>query len=85
MSIKYPKFLNLRPSQIYPNWDFRFENKPSGNPETNRFEEMVSGSNGNKNEDENGCNENWDQCCDLKNKNLGKFLAFYAQTTVSFC
>jgi hypothetical protein len=46
---------------------------------------MVSGSNGNKNEDENGCNENWDQCCDLKNKNLGKFLAFYAQTTVSFC
>jgi hypothetical protein len=22
----------LRPSKIYPNWDFWFENKPSGNP-----------------------------------------------------
>jgi hypothetical protein len=25
-------FSNLRPSKIYPNWDFWFENKPSGNP-----------------------------------------------------
>jgi hypothetical protein len=25
-------FLILRPSKIYPNWDFWFENKPSGNP-----------------------------------------------------
>jgi hypothetical protein len=39
MSIKYSKwpqtistFSNLRPSQIYPNRDFWFENKPSGNP-----------------------------------------------------
>jgi hypothetical protein len=23
---------NLRPSKIYSNWDFWFENKPSGNP-----------------------------------------------------
>jgi hypothetical protein len=22
----------VRPSKIYPNWDFWFENKPSGNP-----------------------------------------------------
>jgi hypothetical protein len=27
-------FSNLRPSQIYPKWDFRFENKPSGKPGT---------------------------------------------------
>jgi hypothetical protein len=26
-------FSNLRPSKIYPNWDFWFENKPSGNPD----------------------------------------------------
>jgi hypothetical protein len=25
-------FSNLRPSKIYPNWYFWFENKPSGNP-----------------------------------------------------
>jgi hypothetical protein len=23
---------NLKTSEIYPNWDFWFENKPSGNP-----------------------------------------------------
>jgi hypothetical protein len=28
-------FSNLRPSKIYPNWDFWLENKPSGNPEQN--------------------------------------------------
>jgi hypothetical protein len=39
MSLKYSKcplnipiFSNLRPSKIYSNWDFWFENKPSGNP-----------------------------------------------------
>jgi hypothetical protein len=39
MSVKYsewPKnisiFYNISPSKIYPNWDFWFENKPSGNP-----------------------------------------------------
>jgi hypothetical protein len=47
MVIKYPKSpLNIpnghkiyqhfsiyvRPSKIYPNWNFWFENKPSGNP-----------------------------------------------------
>jgi hypothetical protein len=26
-------FYNLRPSKIYPNWDFWFENKTSGNPD----------------------------------------------------
>jgi hypothetical protein len=25
----------VRPSKIYPNWDFGFENKPSGNPVLN--------------------------------------------------
>jgi hypothetical protein len=25
-------FSNLRPSKIYPNWDFWVETKPSGNP-----------------------------------------------------
>jgi hypothetical protein len=44
MSIKYFKWpLNistssyLRPSKIDPNWDFLFENKPSGNPEQSAF------------------------------------------------
>jgi hypothetical protein len=39
MTVKYSKwpknisaFSILRPSKIYPNWDFWFENKPSGNP-----------------------------------------------------
>jgi hypothetical protein len=39
MSVKYSKcplnistFSDLRPSKIYPNWDFWFENKPPGNP-----------------------------------------------------
>jgi hypothetical protein len=33
MVIKYiPRFSKARPSKIYPNWDFWFENKPSGNP-----------------------------------------------------
>jgi hypothetical protein len=27
-----PNFSILRPSNIYQNWDFRFENVPSGNP-----------------------------------------------------
>jgi hypothetical protein len=29
----YQDFSIARPSKIYPNWDFWFENKPSGNPE----------------------------------------------------
>jgi hypothetical protein len=39
MTVKYskwhwniPSFSILRPSKINPNWDFWFENKPSGNP-----------------------------------------------------
>jgi hypothetical protein len=33
MAIKYiSTFSNLRPSKIYPNWDFWFVKKPSGNP-----------------------------------------------------
>jgi hypothetical protein len=35
MAIKYINFCNLRPPKIYPNWDFWFENKPSGNPGVN--------------------------------------------------
>jgi hypothetical protein len=33
MVIKYSRFSITRPSKIYPNWDFWFENKPSGNPD----------------------------------------------------
>jgi hypothetical protein len=29
--MKYTKIFSARPSKIYPNWDFWFENKPSGN------------------------------------------------------
>jgi hypothetical protein len=39
MAVKYSKwplnittFFKFRPSKIYPNWDFGFEKKPSGNP-----------------------------------------------------
>jgi hypothetical protein len=39
MAFKYSKWPHniptltiKRPSKIYPNWDFWFENKPSGNP-----------------------------------------------------
>jgi hypothetical protein len=39
MAVKYskwsqniPTFTIQMPSKIYPNWDFCFENKPSGNP-----------------------------------------------------
>jgi hypothetical protein len=30
--LKMFQMANLRPSKLYPNWDFWFENKPSGNP-----------------------------------------------------
>jgi hypothetical protein len=35
MPIKYTNILNSKALQnlIYPNWDFWFENKPSGNPD----------------------------------------------------
>jgi hypothetical protein len=32
MALKYINISNLRPSKIYPNLDFWFENKPSGTP-----------------------------------------------------
>jgi hypothetical protein len=35
---KYIIFSNLSPSKIYPNLDFWFENKPSGNPEELRVQ-----------------------------------------------
>jgi hypothetical protein len=31
-ALNTPKFSIVRPSKIYPNWDFWFENIPSGNP-----------------------------------------------------
>jgi hypothetical protein len=40
MTIKYVHILtfsNLRPSKINQNWNFGFENKPSGNPGRNAF------------------------------------------------
>jgi hypothetical protein len=33
MAIKYIHFSYLRPSKIYPNLNFWFESKPSGNPD----------------------------------------------------
>jgi hypothetical protein len=32
MTTNLPEFSILRTSKIYPNWDFGFENKQSGNP-----------------------------------------------------
>jgi hypothetical protein len=32
MEIKYFNIFHSKVRQIYPNWDFWFENKPSGNP-----------------------------------------------------
>jgi hypothetical protein len=32
MTINIPKLSTLRPSKIYPNWDFWLKNIPSGNP-----------------------------------------------------
>jgi hypothetical protein len=32
MSIKYITIFPSKAPEIYPNWDFGFENKPSGNP-----------------------------------------------------
>jgi hypothetical protein len=32
ITLKYTSLSILRPSKIYQNWDFWFENKPSGNP-----------------------------------------------------
>jgi hypothetical protein len=37
---------NLRPSKIYPNWDFWFENIPSGNPDEKRRKSDQSGERG---------------------------------------
>jgi hypothetical protein len=36
MVINIPRFSIGRPSKIYTNWDFWFENKPSGNPDRHR-------------------------------------------------
>jgi hypothetical protein len=34
----YQHFSNQRPAKIFPNWDFCFENEPSGNPEEEKEE-----------------------------------------------
>jgi hypothetical protein len=36
------------PPKIYPNWDFWFENKPSGNPGQGRFSETLRHSKTNR-------------------------------------
>jgi hypothetical protein len=42
MAIKYRwTFSNQRPSKIYPNWDFWFKSKPSGNPIENASEKSI--------------------------------------------
>jgi hypothetical protein len=35
MALNIPSLSISISSKIYPNWDFWFENKPSGNPEEN--------------------------------------------------
>jgi hypothetical protein len=40
MTIKYT-FTILRPSKIYPNWDFGFENIPSGKPATKMYNSKI--------------------------------------------
>jgi hypothetical protein len=46
MFVKYSKWPsninNLRPSKLYPNWDFGFEFKPSGNPDLDRGQDPES-------------------------------------------
>jgi uncharacterized protein affecting Mg2+/Co2+ transport len=37
-----PRFFIARPSKIYSNWDFWFENKPSGNPDQEKNPTIVS-------------------------------------------
>jgi hypothetical protein len=33
-----PRFSIASTSKIYPNWDFWFENKPSGNPDAKKLQ-----------------------------------------------
>jgi hypothetical protein len=40
------RFSIARPSKIYPNWEFWYENKPSGNPEQQSQKEENSGKSG---------------------------------------
>jgi hypothetical protein len=47
----------VRPSQIYPNWDFWIENIPSGNPVENMLENTNSDHHGTN---EENCNSNTD-------------------------
>jgi hypothetical protein len=53
MTVKYYKwrylilaFFILRSYEIYPNWDFGFENKPSGNPDASGKEAATWGHRG---------------------------------------
>jgi hypothetical protein len=41
MAIKYTSIFRSKVLQIYPNWDFWFENKPSGNPAAGRKKCLV--------------------------------------------
>jgi hypothetical protein len=42
MDINIPTFSIARRSKIYPNWDFLFENKPSGIPGVTEFDKLFS-------------------------------------------
>jgi hypothetical protein len=39
--INIPTSSSARPSKIFPNWDFWFENMPSGNPDFSTQEEVL--------------------------------------------
>jgi hypothetical protein len=45
MVIKFTNIVLARHSQIYPNWDFWFENIPSGNPAANEYCDQLERSN----------------------------------------
>jgi hypothetical protein len=46
MAIININIANIRPYKICPNWDFWFENKPSGNPGLHTLSHVVLSSQG---------------------------------------
>jgi hypothetical protein len=43
LAIKYTNLFHCKTLKIYPNWDFGFENMPSGNP-AKQIESFLSGT-----------------------------------------